>query len=82
MVFLEPRVDYFMLATNELNRLEPENIKLVNAVYCENAIYYLQKIYKNKINVATAVKHILLGYGKLQLFQCFHHEDFQISVAN
>jgi len=75
--FSEMRVqtpDYFLLAMEELKLIDDYNSELTNSVYAENALIQLEKIYKSKKDVLMAVKHILIGYGKLHLLQCVFNE--------
>jgi hypothetical protein len=70
----ESNPDYFQLAMNELSLLDQYNSYLTNSMYAENALIQLEKIYKSKKDVLMAVKHILIGYGKLYLFECVFNE--------
>jgi hypothetical protein len=73
-MFYEQKPDYFLAAMQELQLLDQYNSSLTNSVYAENAIIQLEKIYKSKKDVLMAAKHILIGYGKYELFECVFNE--------
>lgn len=69
-MFHESKPDYFLAAMEEFKLIDEYNSDLTNAVYAENGIIALEKIYKTKQEVIQAAKEILLGYGKLHLLKC------------
>lgn len=69
-MFHESKPDYFLKAMEEFKLIDDYNSDLTNAVYAENGIIALEKIYNTKEEVLTAAREILIGYGKLHLFKC------------
>lgn len=62
--------DWFNIALENIKFLDINNSDFVNSIYTENAINALKNIYNNDTSIFSVIKEMLIGIGKLELFEC------------
>lgn len=63
-------IDWFNIALENIKFLDINNSDFVNSIYTENAINALKNIYNNDTSIFSVIKEMLIGIGKLELFEC------------